>query len=188
MGALDLSNIPDSTGTSDPKSDLNNDREMPVIGKDAPKEYARKIQERVQVLETRPLEGEDNLERIQFDPKSVFCDNTPTNWTTSHSLLIEEWEGKVVKVLDNKFIAHLFKPNAELTEALEGEFEFDSVPAGDRRLIKEGMLFYWNIGREIRRGGSISHGDYLLVRRIPAWKDFNAENPDPIADNFFNFD
>jgi hypothetical protein len=106
---------------------------------------------------------------------------------SSHSLLIEEWEGKVVKVLEDKFIAHLFKPNAEPSEAVEGEFELDSIPAGDRHLLKEGMLFYWNIWKEVKRGCTVSHGDFLMVRRIPAWKDFDAETADPVADNFFNF-
>lgn len=111
--------------------------------------------------------------------------DTGSNWTTRHSLRIERWEGKVVKVLGDKFIAHLFKPN---TEPMEGEFKFDDVPAGDRHLIKEGMLFYWNIGKVVKKDGNVSHGDSLIVRRVPVWKAFDVETPDPEADNFFNFD
>jgi len=106
----------------------------------------------------------------------------------SHSLILDEWEGCITDVKEDTFIAKLYKQTQSESdlEIIEGEFEIRSVPEQDRHLIKEGVLFYWMIGREVKETTQIIHGDTIIFRRMPSWKGFDINNSSAITDEFFN--
>ena len=180
MEALDYS---DSTVFLDDSSREDGTKE-PLYGEDAPENFAEDIKREAEELDCPTCVLEKS-----FNPSNIFYleESQDSNWT-SHSLLIEEWEGCIKMVLEDSFIAHLYKSRTDRTEIIEGEFGFDSVPSDEQHLIKEGMVFYWVIGKEIKKSGTIKYTDCLIMRRMPSWKNFDAETPSAIADNFFDVD
>lgn len=160
-------------------------------GEDAPALFAESIEREADSINDQTcvvdINEKTRLLDKQFDPDQVVPGALveKPRFTTSHSLLIEEWEGSIKTVLEDTFIAHLYKPGNTNGEILEGEFEIRSVPAEDRHLIKEGILFYWNIGEEVKKNGEVSHVDYIIIRRFPTWKDFDINAASSISENFF---
>ncbi|MBN2717439.1 MAG: hypothetical protein JXX14_16425 [Deltaproteobacteria bacterium] len=160
--------------------------DVPVFGKRSPENFAAELEKSAQNLESATCAIDK-----QFQVQDVFTrrDDSKSSLNTSHSLLLEEWEGCIKEVYDDHFIAHLYKPDSDSTEVLEAEFAIDDVvPEGNRHLVVEGMIFYWNLGKEVKKSGTISNNDYLIFRRIPSWNNFDAERESETADNFFNFD
>ena len=91
-------------------------------------------------------------------------------------ILLQEWEGYVQTVSDEKFTASLFDlTNRREIEDEEADFSIDDLTEDDKKLLKPGAVFRWLIGyRSI--GGTKERISKTVFRRLPQWtkSDFKA--------------
>jgi hypothetical protein len=93
----------------------------------------------------------DSLPQISFDP-------------------LQEWEGRVVEVKDDRFFASLLDITAgKHFEEEIAEFPLDDVSDIDRPLLRPGALFRWLIGYARRSSGTKYRVSSLVFRRLPQW-------------------
>lgn len=117
----------------------------------------------------RPLEDTMDIRR-QLTPVIHF---KPTTSIRSRFLELQKWEGIVLQILKDTFIARLI----DLTHGgsdEEAEFSFEEVHIEDQSLIKPGAIFYWNIGYLEDRGQRI-RASVTRFRRVPTWKSEEIE-------------
>jgi len=89
-------------------------------------------------------------------------------------LLLQKWEGTVIEVCRDSFIARL----VDLTERgadEEAEFDVDEVSVADRPLIEAGSVFYWSIGYTDTAGGQRKRMSTIRFRRLPMWTSKELE-------------
>lgn len=91
-------------------------------------------------------------------------------------ILLQEWEGYVQTVSDEKFTASLFDlTRRREIEDEEADFSIDDLTEDDKKLLKPGAVFRWLIGyRSI--GGTKERTSKIVFRRLPQWteSDFKA--------------
>ncbi|NOX62147.1 MAG: hypothetical protein GXP42_09420 [Chloroflexi bacterium] len=80
---------------------------------------------------------------------------------------IQKWEGYVIEVYEDTFLARLIPIVGEGTDQ-NAEIYIEEVEPADRVLIEPGAVFYWSIGYLDKPSGR--HRDsYIRFRRLPAW-------------------
>lgn len=84
-----------------------------------------------------------------------------------HFELVQRWEGFVLEVKENSFIARLIDLTEEGPEE-EAEFPLEEIYKDDRKLITPGAVFYWNIGYLDSSSGR-TRASIVRFRRLPAW-------------------
>jgi hypothetical protein len=93
----------------------------------------------------------DSLPQISFDP-------------------LQEWEGRVVEVKDDRFFANLLDITAgKHFEEEIAEFPLDDVSDIDRPLLRPGAIFRWLIGYARRSSGTKYRVSSIVFRRLPQW-------------------
>jgi hypothetical protein len=112
----------------------------------------------------------DDLNKASADgarqPKHVISLKTEPRQSAFISL--QKWEGVVLEVLSDSFLARL----VDLTRTgpdEEAEFPLDEVSEEDRPLIRPGAIFYWNIGYHNSYSGQRTRTSIIRFRRLPAW-------------------
>lgn len=106
-----------------------------------------------------PADGADQ-------PKHVISLKTEPRQSAFISL--QKWEGVVLEVLSDSFLARL----VDLTRTgldEEAEFPVNEVSEEDRPLIRPGAIFYWNIGYHNSYSGQRTRTSIIRFRRLPAW-------------------
>jgi len=92
-------------------------------------------------------------------------------WLNHKFIYLQEWEGCIVEVRENSFLARLTDiTNGDTDE--EAEIFFEDVREEDRKYIKEGAVFYWDIGNLIKNGKKISMSIINFHKRKFTKKDF----------------
>ena len=85
---------------------------------------------------------------------------------TLHAL--QEWEGYVIEIDDEKFTARLTDVTGGVTHAgVETEIPLDQISEGDAAKMKVGSIFHWVIGYE-RTGGSKKRVSNIVFRDLPS--------------------
>jgi hypothetical protein len=91
--------------------------------------------------------------------------------TTVQSLerfsVIQKWEGKVLEVEDDMFLAELTTIKGE-EDQLVAEIYLEEVDESDLPLLEPGAIFYWSIGYYKRPSGTI-RASLIRFRRLPPW-------------------
>lgn len=89
--------------------------------------------------------------------------------STSESFkVLRKWEGKVLSVGADSFVARLADLSGE-ESAEEAEFPVDEISDEDLKLMGVGAVFYWSIGVRVTRGGQRLNQSMIRFRRLPAW-------------------
>jgi hypothetical protein len=81
------------------------------------------------------------------------------------------FDGTVLHVGDDSFIARLenkLDPN-DIQE--EAEFAFNEIPSADKPLIARGAMFYWFIGKTEKPHGQQGNTSLIRFRRLPVWTE-----------------
>ncbi len=81
------------------------------------------------------------------------------------------FDGTILEVGGDSFIARLVNKLDENDVQEDAEFAFDEVSKADRSLIRLGAMFYWFIGRTEKPHGQQSNTSLLRFRRLPAWTE-----------------
>jgi hypothetical protein len=87
----------------------------------------------------------------------------------SRFISLQKWEGFVLRVQNDSFIARLLDENPDGPEE-EAEIPLDEVSRGDLPLVKPGAVFYWNIGYSDSIDGPRERVSRIHFRRLPAWR------------------
>lgn len=81
---------------------------------------------------------------------------------------LQKWEGIVMEVKDDAFLARLIDlTNKGVDE--EAEFPIDEISEEDKLLVRPGAIFYWNIGYHTSSSGQRTRTSIIRLRRLPAW-------------------
>jgi hypothetical protein len=84
------------------------------------------------------------------------------------SLGIDSFTARLINLLDDS--------NRDTLGDLEAEFSFDEVSKGERSLVLEGAIFYWNIGYYDDPTGQRRRVSEIRFRRLPAWHAADLRN------------
>ena len=80
----------------------------------------------------------------------------------------QKYEGAVLSISDSSFTARLHNLSENLADE-EAEFAIEELNDDDIPLLKEGAIFYWNIGYLISYGGYRIACHMINFRRLPVW-------------------
>lgn len=89
-------------------------------------------------------------------------------------ILLKKYEGFVTERNAESFTACL-RENASDYPALEVQFDVEELSETDRALVVEGVAIVWTIGYRYE-GTTRKRESVLYVRRLPPWKDSEAEH------------
>lgn len=79
---------------------------------------------------------------------------------------LQKWEGVVIKVDRDTFWARLLDLTGGALGEEEAEFPLEEVPAADADLLREGAIFYWNIGyRDLNSSGQRIRASEVRFKR-----------------------
>ncbi len=81
---------------------------------------------------------------------------------------LQEWEGRIVEVGDNEFVARLLDITAGASyDHEEATIPFDQVADRDRDKICLGSFFRWVVGYERLASGATRHASQIVFREFP---------------------
>ena len=95
---------------------------------------------------------------------------------------MQEWEGIVIEITDNDFVARLIdvtdrdRPGDE-----EATFPLTEVSASDISMLVPGAIFRWTIGMQRLPGGTKQRISQVVFRRLPAWTKTDISQADELA-------
>lgn len=87
---------------------------------------------------------------------------------------LQKWEGVVIEVMKDYFLAKLNDLTIKGPDE-EAEFPIEEISEEDRKLIKPGAVFYWNIGYHDSHRGQRTRVSIMRFRRLPAWRKEEIE-------------
>lgn len=90
-------------------------------------------------------------------------------------------EGVIVSVDDSGFTAKLVDLEHDTVDEV-AEFPIDEVSDDDKKLLKVGAVFYWNIGYRLLPTGQKERSSIIRFRRLPAWTRSELEKAQKKAD------
>lgn len=91
-----------------------------------------------------------------------------------HFKTIQKWEGLVIEVRKDTFLAKLVKILGEGLDQ-EAEIYIEEVEQEDHNLIKPGAMFYWTIGYLDRPSGRL-RASIIRFRRLSLWSKLELES------------
>lgn len=87
---------------------------------------------------------------------------------------LQKWQGIVLKIMTDSFLARLYdQTNRGIEE--EVELPLEEISDGDKELLVEGAVFYWNIGYFDSKTGQRKRESITRFRRLPAWRKEELE-------------
>jgi hypothetical protein len=106
----------------------------------------------------------------------------PTLRPTHHLQALQMYEGTVLEVRADEFVAKL-RDQRDPSEPLQGAtISFAHISDADRKLVAPGAVFYWTIGYRVEVHGQRSLTSTIRFRRLPAWSPGDIENGRRTAD------
>lgn len=81
--------------------------------------------------------------------------------------ILQEWDGLVEASGPRSFTARIADPADEKVEIVD--IPIEEVSPDERPRIAPGALFYWSIGRETSKSGTVSRVSTIYFRRLPGW-------------------
>lgn len=82
---------------------------------------------------------------------------------------LQKWEGTVLEIEKNSFIARVTDLSPDSSVEEEAEFPLEEIAESDRPLLEKGAIFYWSIGYLDTLTGQRLRTSALRFRRLPAW-------------------
>lgn len=106
----------------------------------------------------------------EIDKAPVYFLETKPNLERSISL--QKWRCVITSVnrQDSTFIAKLINLTQKGIDE-EAEFYIEEISDGDKELIAEGAIFYWNIGYHYSHTGQQTRISHIRFRRLPTWTE-----------------
>lgn len=83
--------------------------------------------------------------------------------------MLQQWEGKVVTVSKDIFVAIISNRTNPENPQEEVEIELSEISQDDISLVKPGSFFYWAVGYEDAPGIPRQRVSRIRFRRLPGW-------------------
>lgn len=80
--------------------------------------------------------------------------------------VLQKWEG-IVEEFDGDFLQVRLIDLTNGGTDEEAELSIDDIPNDDISLVKEGAMFYWNIGYETEKDGQVKKTSFVKFKRLP---------------------
>jgi len=84
------------------------------------------------------------------------------------SISLQKWEGVVIEVKEDSFIARLCDLSYENSDE-EAEIPFSEISYEDMLILKPGAIFYWSINYLTTISGQLKRESIIIFRRSPVW-------------------
>ncbi|MCW2973530.1 MAG: hypothetical protein JWN72_1803 [Thermoleophilia bacterium] len=117
---------------------------------------------------TRNLNGAPSKQEIEYTKDVLLPPPDRTLPSTGTFLARQEWEGVVVEVREDSFVARLVDARGSGPDE-EAEILIDEVSSFDLPLMIPGSIFYWGIGYREENSGQRTRASILRFRRLPSW-------------------
>jgi hypothetical protein len=104
--------------------------------------------------------------RAHGTPPVLWVSSKPAR--QSHFISLQKWEGVVLDVCEEVFLARLVDLAQEGPDE-EAEILLDELSADDLPLVHPGAVFYWHIGYHVDRSGQRKRASIIRFRRLPRW-------------------
>ncbi|WP_155942703.1 hypothetical protein [Pseudoxanthomonas suwonensis] len=96
---------------------------------------------------------------------------------------VQFWEGIVLDVEDDEITVRLTDKTSGQPDC-EASLSLSEVDEEDRDLVREGAVFYWHVGYEMRPSGR-KRSSMIRFRRMPAWTKTDLKRVENRADELF---
>lgn len=83
--------------------------------------------------------------------------------------VLKQWEAEITSVGVDSFWARLSDASDPLLDVEEVELAIDEIAPADRQLLVEGAVFYWTLGQQVSKGGTVRRVSEIRMRRDPVW-------------------
>lgn len=114
-------------------------------------------------IDVNSIDIDSNLFRIrELLPVPTIADDFPRSFQ-----LIQKWEGKVIAVMEDSFVAEVADKTTLSNDEEEMEIDIREVPSDDLHLLRPGSFFYWAIGYEDGRGVPRQRVSRIRFQRLP---------------------
>lgn len=110
----------------------------------------------------------ENIPEISFNDDDI----------TERFLALQEWEGVVLEIHGDVFTAHLNDITCKDNPPEMGNFIVEDIRKDDLKLMREGAVFRWIIGYEIKKSGNKRRSSQLVFRRLPLWSKREIDEAD----------
>jgi len=111
--------------------------------------------------------------------------NANTEGTTLHTFgmfskhdsfeVLQKWEGAVISVGTDSFVARLRDLSFYSEEDEEAEFPIEEISQADIALLAPGAVFYWCVGYWDTVIGQRRRASEIRFRRLPTWSKMQLE-------------
>jgi hypothetical protein len=81
--------------------------------------------------------------------------------------LLQQWECVILSLHDDVVECEMHDLTDELKPVEHAEVYLEEFNLFDRKLLREGAVFYWSVGHETKRTGQVRRYSELRVRRMP---------------------
>lgn len=95
---------------------------------------------------------------------------------------LQEWEGCVLEVFEDYFVARLFDVTDPSNPKEETDFYIEDLQEDDKILLREGAIFRWVIGYHYELGGTKRRSSQIVFRRLPVWRKPDIESAEMEAE------
>ena len=124
----------------------------------------------------RSINPNATLTPVDYDLHALFLESAGTASRVESLTALQEWEGRVVAVYDDEFVALLVDVTAaEASSQSEGDIEdeeavipISEVDDHDLKHLREGGIFRWVIGYGYLPGGRRRRISDIVFRDLPA--------------------
>lgn len=113
-----------------------------------------------------PSQSQD-FEKNRYQYQEI-TGSPPTPSPQASSISLQKWEGVVLELKSDSFIARVYDLTQEGIEE-EAEFPYQEVSEEDKSLIKPGAIFYWNISYVTKPNRQRTRESLIYFRRVPLW-------------------
>ena len=116
-----------------------------------------------ELLDINPIDIYSDLFRIrELLPIPTIADDFPRSFQ-----LLQKWEGKVIAVMEDSFVAEVTDKTTLSNDEEEMEINIREVPPDDLHLLRPGSFFYWSRGYEDGRGVPRQRVSRIRFQRLP---------------------
>ena len=152
---------------------LSNDPEHFIHGLESLKKVSRKIipylignpqSQDIQVELKNKTEYIDKEMVVLPELRSITKSRTQSDFVS-----LQKWEGVVTDIREDFFTARLINLTNNAPDET-AEFPLEEISEDDHPLLKEGAIFYWNIGYRNKYSGQRERVSLVRFRRLPVWQ------------------
>jgi hypothetical protein len=132
----------------------------------------------------KTLNGSPAASATAAEPRLLTSGPSRTEFVVNltDNVLLQVWEGTVVKVDKDEFTAILRDKTEESNPDEEVVLSTEELALEDRELLRPGAVFYWSIRYEQESGLPRRRVSRIRFRRVPGWTASDIRRAESVVD------